>query len=417
MTGKPTALLKTLLPGLATVGFTIGTGSVTAMAKSGANHGTALLWALLLSCWISCVLLAAFGRLTVLTRTGALEAIRTHLHPALAAGILGAVWFNVGVSITGVMGVIADVLAAWSRDWFASGVPPIAWAAIVSAVIAAAMLRGSVKRIELVLAVLAGVMGVCFLVNAAFAWPGWAEVARGLIPTLPPGADGEPNRAESALLVASIVGTTVAPVVLLFRALMIREEDWGVEQLAVQRRDAVVSAVLIFLICAAVMTSATGVLYDSGLRLDAAHEMIGLLEPAIGPAAVVVFVVGITAAGVSSQFPNIAALPCLLRDFQRRPIRLTATLERTMIVAGAALGLLVPAVGSQPVAVMILSQALNAVVLPVVVGCVWLLLNRTAVVGPNHLRASANVTLGVVMVLVVLIAGSGVYGIYGKLAG
>ena len=44
------ATLALFLPGIFLIGFNIGTGSVTTMAKSGANYGMGLLWAVLISC-------------------------------------------------------------------------------------------------------------------------------------------------------------------------------------------------------------------------------------------------------------------------------------------------------------------------------------------------------------------------------
>ena len=40
-------------PSIFAIGYTIGTGSVTSMAKAGADYGLGLLWALALSCLFS----------------------------------------------------------------------------------------------------------------------------------------------------------------------------------------------------------------------------------------------------------------------------------------------------------------------------------------------------------------------------
>ena len=40
-------------PGIFAIGYTIGTGSVTSMAKAGADYGLGLLWVLALSCLFS----------------------------------------------------------------------------------------------------------------------------------------------------------------------------------------------------------------------------------------------------------------------------------------------------------------------------------------------------------------------------
>ena len=44
------SILAVLGPGVFAIGYTIGTGSVTSMAKAGADYGLGLLWVLALSC-------------------------------------------------------------------------------------------------------------------------------------------------------------------------------------------------------------------------------------------------------------------------------------------------------------------------------------------------------------------------------
>ena len=60
-------LMAVLGPGIFAIGYTIGTGSVTSMAKAGADYGLGLLWALALSCLFSGVLMSAYGRFAAVT--------------------------------------------------------------------------------------------------------------------------------------------------------------------------------------------------------------------------------------------------------------------------------------------------------------------------------------------------------------
>ena len=59
-------------PGLFLIGYNIGTGSVTTMAKSGAEHGMSLFWALVLSCIFTFLLMVAYGKVTLVTGKTAL---------------------------------------------------------------------------------------------------------------------------------------------------------------------------------------------------------------------------------------------------------------------------------------------------------------------------------------------------------
>jgi len=52
-------ILSILGPGIFAIGYTIGTGSVTSMAKAGSQYGLQLVWVLFLSCLFSGLLLNA----------------------------------------------------------------------------------------------------------------------------------------------------------------------------------------------------------------------------------------------------------------------------------------------------------------------------------------------------------------------
>ncbi len=54
-------------PGIFAIGYTIGTGSVTSMAKAGSEFGTQLMWVLALSVLFSWVMMEAYGRYAVVT--------------------------------------------------------------------------------------------------------------------------------------------------------------------------------------------------------------------------------------------------------------------------------------------------------------------------------------------------------------
>lgn len=401
--------LRSLLPGLALVGFTIGTGSVTSMVKAGADYGMELLWALVLSCVITYFLFESFGRLTLVTGKTMLRAVWEHIHPAVALFICIALTVNVCGSIMGVMGIVADVLSEWSGSLTTNPIPSVVFAGVLSLFIFGFLVLGDPKSFQNVLALLAGVMGVCFLLNALRMLPDINAVASGLIPHVPssPGA----THANGFLVTASMVGTTVAPIVLVFRSIMLREEAWTVAQLATQRRDARVSAGLIFIVSAAIMASAAATLHVNGIRLNHAREMIPILEPIAGRLAVIVFVVGITAAGISSQFPNVVSPVFFISDLRGQSVRTRGSWAIACLFVAASVGLVVPLFKARPVLIMLASQALGAVLLPVTVACILYLLNCPSLIGAYRNMAKDNVVLSLILVFAIAMGLIGVAGL------
>jgi len=71
-TKKAMLALSAVGPGLFLIGYNIGTGSVTTMAKTGAEHGMQLFWALALSCLFTYFLMVAYGQVTLVTGQTAL---------------------------------------------------------------------------------------------------------------------------------------------------------------------------------------------------------------------------------------------------------------------------------------------------------------------------------------------------------
>ena len=69
--------LSAIGPGLFLIGYNIGTGSVTTMAKTGAEHGMGLFWALVLSCIFTYVLMVAYGKVTLVSGKTALFNFKT----------------------------------------------------------------------------------------------------------------------------------------------------------------------------------------------------------------------------------------------------------------------------------------------------------------------------------------------------
>jgi len=75
-------LIKFLLsfgPGIFAIGYTIGTGSVTAMIVAGNDFGMDLLWVLFFSCLFSGVLIYVSGSYYLSTGETALYAVKKHI--------------------------------------------------------------------------------------------------------------------------------------------------------------------------------------------------------------------------------------------------------------------------------------------------------------------------------------------------
>jgi len=400
--------LALFLPGIFLLGFNIGTGSVTAMAKAGAEYGMTLLWTIVASCLCTFFMINLYGRYTLVSGETALEAFRKHIHPLVGVFFIVALTAGVCGSVMGVMGIVADICHEWSKSVVAGGIPPIYFAATFIALVYFIFWNGKTQFFERSLAVIVAVMSACFLLNFFIMMPPPVDIMKGLIPNIPQAAIESGQ--GPLLVIASMVGTTVFSGLFIIRTTLVREAGWSLKDYRKQRNDAAVSVTLMFVISAAIMAAAAGALHAEGVVLSQASQMIELLEPLAGPLAVSIFVLGLVAAGVSSQFPNVLMLPWLLCDYTGTEPNMTLGKYRVMVLLISLLGLTVPLFEARPVFVMIVSQAFNAVILPITVACISYLGNRRDLMGVHRNTWIANGVLGAIFLFSVFTSVVGIKG-------
>jgi Mn2+/Fe2+ NRAMP family transporter len=215
------------------------------------------------------------------------------------------------------------------------------------------------------------------------------------------------------LIMAGMVGTTMGAILYVVRSILVQEKGWGGSDLKAERRDAIVSVSMMFILSVAVMAAAAGTLHPVGLKVDNAIDMVKLMEPLAGRFAISVFVGGIVAAGLSSLFPIILLAPWLFADFNDKPRNMRSTSSRLLVLFGVLLGLVVPVFGGRPVMVMIMSQAMTVIVTPLVLALMLYIYNKKSVMGDNRLGVGPNISLVLVLLFTIAMAAAGIIGILG----
>ncbi len=360
------------------------------MAVAGARHGMSLTWALLLSCFFTAVLMIAISRLTIVSGDTLMYNFRTRISPYLTMFVMLALMVTVVSSIMGVTAIVASVVQEWSRPLTADGdgISPILTGALMITVLYLLFWNGRHQTFIKLLAVMVGIMGICFLLTMLMVIPDPAEVVRGLVPKIP--RTGQPH-----LVIAGMVGTTMAGVCLASRSILVSEKGWTIGDLRIERRDAIISMALTFLLSAAIIASAAGTLHPKGIVIHDAIDMVHTLEPLAGRFAISVFVSGILCAGLSSIFPNMVLLPWLVTDYLKTPRNMRRPLYRVLVLIVALTGLTIPLFGGQPVSLMIASQAVSPLVMPLLIGFLIYLLNAKNLMGEHRASRGLNLVMGI----------------------
>jgi Mn2+/Fe2+ NRAMP family transporter len=412
-TNLRTKFSKTLalfLPGIFLLGFNIGTGSVTSMAKAGATYGMSLLWTIVASCFATFFMITVYGRYTLVTGETALQAFRKHIHPAVGIFFIVALTAGVSGSVMGVMGIIAEISYECSKTMVEGGVPPIYFAIFFITLVYYIFWNGRTEFFERSLAVIVAIMSACLILNFFIMMPPPINILKGLVPNLPEVSADQGK--GPFLVIASMVGTTVFSGLFIIRTTLVKEAGWTIGDIKKQRNDAILSALMMFIISGSIMAAAAGTLYVEGLGLTKASQMIELLEPLVGSFAIAIFAVGIIAAGVSSQFPNVLMLPWLLCDYNQSKREMTLPRYRIMVLLISLLGLVVPIFKARPVFVMIVSQAFQSIILPVTVGCILYLGNRRDLMGEHKNTLMTNLFLCVILLFSIVTTSMGIKGVW-----
>ena len=376
--------LSIIGPGIMAIGYTIGTGSVTSMIVAGSQFGMQLLWVLFLSCVFSWVLMEAYGRYYLVTGETALYSFRKRLNYGGLIGvliILGVV-FGQWNALIGILGLSANAIFETLALFFPTLEGHAYWlvlliAIVIIAVMYVILLKGDYSLFEKLLVSFVAMMGFSFLLSLLVVLPDPKEIVRGLAPSIPQVEGGK-------MMVAAFVGTTMASATFLSRPLFLQGKGWDRNNLRDQQRDAFWAALLVFLISGAIMAVAMGAFFRDGKVITRVLDMVSALEPVAGRLAIVIFISGTLAAGLSSVFPILMIAPLLVADFRNGKLDLKSRQFKILTAVACVLSLTVPIFGFNPVQAQIITQVFNVFVLPLVILGMMILINRRQVMGEQR---------------------------------
>lgn len=401
--------IATILPGIFLIGYNIGTGSITAMSKAGANFGLDLLWTLVISCIITYFLMVHFAKFTIVTHKTAIQGVRDHIHPAVAWWFIIALSLIIITALIGVLGILADILEEWSYQYFNGGVSKNIFALGIGTLLLLLLWNGDTAFFEKILAVLVAVMGIAFITIMFIEFPDVSTLAKGMIPKLPDASAGSDN--GSLVILAGMVGTTVSTFVFVIRTQLVKEKGWTVKEHKIQVRDARISVFLMFFISSAVMITAASTLHQKGIKLNHIAEMVELMVPIAGKSAMNFLVIGIVAAGLSSHLPNLLVIPWLMIDYKNEERDITKTKYRVILTVLSAISVFGVLFGFKPIFILLISQACLSIILPLIVGFIFYLTCRMDLMKEYTNSLKDNVLLALIMLFALFMGAQGIMGV------
>lgn len=401
-------MMLTVGPGIFCIGYTIGTGSVTSMAKAGSEYGMQLLWVLALSVLFAWVLMEAYGRYAVVTGETAIHSFRKKIKHGKILAIVIVIGVVLGQwnALAGILGLSANAIYELVHLFFPSTAAENYWVVLGIAVFLVVslyglLLVGDYSFFEKILIVFVTFMGASFLISMIIVFPEPSEIVRGLRPSIPQVPGGK-------LMVAAFVGTTMAAPTFIVRPLLMKGKGWGKENTKEQSKDALFSAILMFVISASIMVTATGALYHEGKTIQKVLDMVMTLEPMAGKFAVAIFMLGTLSAGLSSIFPILMVAPLLIADYRNGELDTNSKQFKILTGIAAMVGLIVPIIGANPISAQIATQVANVFILPLVIAAILYLVNIKSSMGDHKAGILLNTGLILAFIFSCFIAYNGV---------
>jgi manganese transport protein len=380
----------------------IGPGTVTTASKAGAVYGFQLLWVLALATATTIFLQSMAARVGLGTRKplgiAIMESMNSHWARWLVAALavfaigFGNSAFQAG-NLTGAR-IGLEIMTGSERP---------EWVFVIAAVAGGTLWLSSYRRIEIVLIAMVAAMSLGFLLTAILVRPSPTGVVAGLLPTVPPGA---------LLTVLGLLGTTIVPYNLFLHAGLVQRRWSHESDLKVAYEAAWIDSALSIglggLVSAAILVSASVAFFGSGVTMTTAADMATQMEPLLGRQTARMFLgVGLFSAGLTSAITAPLAAAMAIAGVMGwsddpRAIRFRGIWCGVMIV-----GLFVAWFwSSSPMEMIVVAQAANAVLLPVVVGLLIFACNRHERLRQCRPRWWENLLAGGVFLMILVLTGN-----------
>jgi Mn2+/Fe2+ NRAMP family transporter len=386
------AYLAVLGPGMVAANAGNDAGGIATYATVGADHGYTLLWVLLPITISLGIIQEMCARMGAVTGKGLADLIRERFGVRWTALVmLSLLIANGGVTVSEFVGIAA------ATELF--GVPRFISVPLAAMSVWWLVVKGSYKRVERIFLIMSLVF-LGYIVSAFLARPVWGEVAREVVrPSF------SFNPAYIFTFVA-LVGTTISPYMQVYVQSSVVEKGMTADDYKLVRADVWTGTIFAILIAFFIVISTAATLNTHGVHIETAAEAARSLEPLAGPYAQVLFAIGLfgasmLAAGVlplATAYSISEALGFekgVSRSFREAPIFVGIF---TFLVATGALVAMIP--GLPLIRVLLVTQVINGLLLPVILIAVLRLVNNRELMGEHRNGLLLNIVAWLATIIV-----------------
>jgi len=382
-------------------------GGIATYASVGAKYGYSLLWMMLIATLSLAVVQEMAARMGTVSGKGFSDLVRERFGIHWTAFVMLSLLIANGVLVSEFAGIGA------AAELF--GIPRWPAIAIMAVVIWWLVVKGSYKRVEVVFLLMTLVF-LAYPVSAFLAKPDWAQVGKELvIPSF---------QLDSGylLLFVATVGTTITPYMQLYLQSAVAEG--GAQDLRRIRADAYVGAIFGDIIAVFIIVATGATLFVRHIDVETAQDAAQALAPLAGPFASYLFAVGLFGASVLAA----AVLPLTTTYSISEAIGVERGVSHSFLEAPIFLGLFTGLIaigaivamipGIHVIRLLIVTQVINGLLLPIELVTMLRLVNDREVMGENVNGRARNVlaygtvgAIGLLSVTYLVVTLLGLFGI------
>jgi len=375
-------------PGLIVSNVDNDAGGIYTYAQAGAQFGNTVLWTLIPMTLVLYVSLEMCSRLGAYTGKGLSDLIREEFGFRVTFFLMAVVLI---VNLGNVMAEFTGVF--WATDVL--GINRYVSVPLAAVLVWVLVVQGSAKWVERIFLTIC-IVYFSYVISAFLAKPEWLIALLHLlppqllqfVPNIKPFVEVPKFDATYAVIVAGLVGTTIAPWQHFYLQAAVVEKRVGPRQYGHTRNDVLVGSISCMVIVFFIIVCTAATLHVKGIyHIDNAGTAALALKPLAGKGASVLFAIGLLNASVfaASILPlSTAYVVCEALGFESGidrkfgEAKIFYGLYTALIILGAGLALFL---GAHANTILLWSQVLNGFLLPVVLIFILILVNRRDLVG------------------------------------
>lgn len=382
-------------PGIITAAADNDAGGITTYSVAGALYRYNLLWVLIAITFVLAMIQEMCARMGAVTQKGLGELIRENF---------GVKWtmFALGILLLANLATTVAEFAGLAASLGIFGISKYITVPSAAVLIWLLVVKGSFKTVERVFLALTMIYAT-YVVSGILARPNWSEVFGSIVH---PQLSADPH---FLFLTIAVIGTTITPWMQFFLQATVVDKGVHIENYKYMKWDVYIGAFLTDFVAFFIIVAAAATINSQGREIHSAADAAVALRPVAGKYATALFAIGLFNASLLAA----AVLPLstaytyseafgweigVSRKFREAPIFYSIY---TFCILFGVVVVLMPNLGL--IQVMVNAQAINGILLPIILVFMLKLINRRDVMGEHVNTRFYNIAVwGMAIVLIIL---------------